>query len=162
MTIQRLDHDQLSAILPLLEQVHGLHCAAEPHRYRAFLGRVDVLNWLEAWVETSQVRILISGTPDAPTGYLAYAVIRKPQSVIRPAQHYAVLEHICVDAPYRGQGIGHQLIAEMRKRLCTEGVARIRATYAAWNEASAALLASEGFVVSTLNVEAEIGAGRRY
>lgn len=156
MNIHSLPDAQLDRILPLLEQVQALHCAQQPHRYRAFAHRSEVFNWLVKWVRDQQVKVLISGPMTAPTGYLAYVVISQPASVIRPSQHYALLEHICVDKAHRGNGHARALIAAMRAALRADGVSHVRARHAAWNTASATLLKSEGFAVSALEVEAAI------
>lgn len=69
---------------------------------------------------------------------------------MRAGETVGMVHHISVDAVHRRQGIAKALFAETRTRLAAQGVTTLATTYAAFNTASAALMASEGLVATTI------------
>lgn len=153
MTVRPLPPDQIDQILPLLSQVHDLHVMQRPDYYRPIEDPEAVLTWLQRWVSAGDITTLVCGPAAALTGYLIYAIERHDASVLKPATHRAVLEHICVDANHRRAGLGRALVATMRQRVRAEGIDHIATTYATFNKASAALMAREGFVPTYIRAE---------
>ncbi len=159
MTIRTLPPAQIGQIIPLLTQVHELHVSQRPDHYSRLENTQAVLKWLQDWSATSALVTLVCGPPDALTGYLIYKVERRDASVLKPAIHRAVLEHICVDQAHRRTGLGRALIRAMRNNLRDEGVAKISVTYATFNKASAALIAREGFIPAYVQAEMSVPSG---
>ncbi len=142
--ITTLPPTRAAVLEPLLRQVHDLHVAHQPQHYLPTPEASVLRGFLTDWLAQSSVTALVAGDVDAPVGYLVFEEERRAASVLKPAMHQAVLHHICVDAAHRGQGIATALIAQMRV-LCREaGITRIRVTYAAFNTASARIMAQAG------------------
>lgn len=148
MSVRVLAKSEIGQIMPLLRQVHALHVEHLPTQYRAIEDSDAVLAWLQNWLSAPALTTLVCGPAGAPTGYLIYEVERRGASVLKPAMHIATLEHICVAEAHRRTGLGRALIGAMRDRLRAQGVDHVAVTYGTFNEASAALMAREGFVSS--------------
>lgn len=142
--ITELPAKQAHLLVPLLRQVHALHVAHMPDQYAPITDDGAVAAFLSDWLSRDEVTALITGPTDAPHGYLVYQIENRSASVLHPGACRAVLEHICVDAPMRGQGLGSALIRAMRSRLPEQGATWISTTYAVFNTASARLMAANG------------------
>jgi GNAT superfamily N-acetyltransferase len=84
----------------------------------------------------------------APDGSaLGYALVEAQAveaSAVNHARRRGVLHHVCVDATWRGRGLGSALVEEAKAWLRAQGVARLGASYWTFNEASAALMRRAG------------------
>ncbi len=150
MEITELAPPDARRLLPLLHQVHALHVEALPNMYPAFTDDDAVAQFLTGWLSQDGVTALIAGPHDAPLGYLVYAVETRAPSVMRAGETVGMVHHISVDAAHRRRGIAKALFAEARARLAARDVTTLATTYAAFNAASAALMASEGLVPTTI------------
>ncbi len=134
-----------AAILePLLRQVHDLHVAQQPQHYLPTPAPEVLRGFLADWLAQPHVTALVAGDLAVPVGYLIYEEERRAASVLKPAQHRAVLHHICVDAGHRRRGIASALIARMRAECRAAGIGRIAVSYGAFNTASARVMAQAG------------------
>ncbi len=142
--ITTLPPARAAVLEPLLRQVHDLHVAHQPQHYLPTPEASVLRRFLNDWLAQPSVTALVAGELDAPVGYLAFEEERRAASALKPAVHHAVLHHICVDAGHRRKGIAAALIAQMRVLCHDAGIPRIRVTYAAFNTASARIMAQAG------------------
>lgn len=150
MDISTLAPSDAGRLLPLLHQVHALHVDALPVMYPALDDDDAVVQFLTGWLSQDAVTALIAGPKDTPKGYLIYVIETRAASVMRKGETVGMVHHISVDAACRRKGIAKALFAEARARLAAQCVTTLATTYAAFNTASAALMASEGLVPTTI------------
>ena len=148
--IQELEPQDAACLIPLLRQVHDLHVIAHPDLYRAEPPDQDLAAFLQNWIARPEVTALIAGTVPNPSGYLIYEIETRPASVLRHAETRAMLHHICVEAAARREGIGQAMIGKMAETLRARRISNMVTTYAAFNSASAALMARAGFAPLTI------------
>lgn len=144
MQISELSPDRSTVIVPLLQQVHALHVAHEPHLLHADPDPQSLTEFLSNWIKKDSVTALIIGPPETPCAYLIYEVEKRPGSVLTQPETRVTLHHISVDAAHRRQGLGRALITEMTHRARAAGIDRIATTFAPFNTASAALMKACG------------------
>lgn len=82
---------------------------------------------------------------DALAGYAVFEIEDKPETVLKHPCTRALLQHICVDAAHRRQGVAKALFEAAKAHMTPMGIRDYGTTYASFNTASAALMASLGF-----------------
>lgn len=154
MQISVLHPADAATLVPLNLQVQAVHSAAQPDRYVTDPDPGALAAFLGGWLADPCVTALVAGPPNAPTGYLIYEILDRPETVLRKAECRAVLLHICVDKAHRRNGIGRALIAAFRSRADVRAAATLWTSYAAFSTASDGLMRAMGFAPSVIFAEA--------
>ena len=144
MQISKLLPARASAIVPLLRQLHSFHLAQESELLQPEPTDDELTNFLMQWLRREGVTALIAGPVTTPHAYLIFEIENRSGSILTKPECRAMLHHICVDARHRREGLGSALITEMKVLAKAQKVDRIGTTYAQFNTASAALMASNG------------------
>lgn len=150
MQITELPPEHAACLVPLNLTVQALHSADDPARYVHAPDPQDVARFLQDWLSQPHVTALIAGPMTAPHGYLIYDITSHAPSVLRCGETRAMLHHICVDAAHRRRGLARALITAMRARADVRAADSLWTSYASFNTASAALMASVGFAPQTV------------
>ncbi|MDP5217943.1 GNAT family N-acetyltransferase [Ruegeria sp. 2205SS24-7] len=145
MDIVELQSTDAPRLLPLLHQVHDLHVTHLPTRYRPIARNSEAVGWLADWLARDGVYAFGAIFDDALAGYAVFEIEHKPETVLKHPCTRAMLQHICVDAAYGRQGVARALFEAAKTHLAPMGIRDYGTTYASFNTASAALMASLGF-----------------
>lgn len=157
MKIIEIPAEKSARIVPLLEELHAIHAAQQPARHRADPSAAELENWLAEWLAEPGVHALGAESPTgALLGYLIYAVEDRPALPVRDAETRVMLHHIAVQEAWQRMGVAKALMAEMKARAAQEGISVIAASYAPFNSASAALMASQGLEPVLVMAEARL------
>lgn len=136
---------EAARIVPLLEELHAIHAAHQPARHRADAPAAELESWLKDWLEDPKVHALAAESPTGTLlGYLIYGEEERPALPVRDGETRLMLHHIAVQEAWRRMGVGKALMAEMKARAAEKGITVIAATFAPFNTASGALMASQG------------------
>ena len=145
MDIVELQGTDAPRLLPLLHQVHDLHVTHLPTRYHPIARDAEAVDWLAHWLAHDGVHAFGAIFDDELAGYEVFEIEYKPETVLKHPCTRAMLQHICVDAAHRRQGVAKALFEAAKVRLASMGIRDYSTTYASFNTASAALMASLGF-----------------
>lgn len=142
-------------LVPLLEELHAVHAAHQPARHRANPSEAELESWLAKMLEQPGIHALGAESPSGTLlGYLLFSVEKRPAMPVRAAETRMMLEHIAVQKAWQRMGVGKALIETMKTRAAEDGVDVIAASYAPFNSASAALMASQGLEPVLVTAEA--------
>ncbi|MFA3918146.1 GNAT family N-acetyltransferase [Ruegeria hyattellae] len=98
-------------LLPLLHQVHDLHVAHLPARYRPITKDQDAVDWLADWLSRNEVHAFGAELKSDLVGYAILEIEHKPATVLKHVRSRAMLQHVCVDADHRRRGVAKALFA---------------------------------------------------
>ncbi|MCH2165168.1 MAG: GNAT family N-acetyltransferase [Marinovum sp.] len=148
--IRQLSRTELPCVLPLQQQVQALdvanearyfHVNAAPEAYTQHL--IQAMDKEGAWV-------LAAFRRKRAIGYLSAFPDTRPSDTYCCARNEVILDQICVDAQWRGQGVGRALVAAFERDALAQGFNAWRATHWSFNAASSALLERCGAVPSVI------------
>ncbi|MCL6283207.1 GNAT family N-acetyltransferase [Ruegeria sp. 2012CJ41-6] len=145
MDIVALNSADAHRLLPLLHQVHDLHVTHMPARYRPITKDQDAVDWLADWLSQDEVHAFGAELKGDLVGYAILEIEHTPATVLKHARSRAMLQHVCVDAGHRRRGVAKALFGAAQAHLAPLGIKAYGTTYASFNTASAALMASLGF-----------------
>ncbi len=146
MDILDLSPEDAACLVPLNLQVQAIHAAKDPERYVADPDPDEVAIFLQRWLETPGMHALVAGSRADPIGYTIFEIESRAGNIFRKADRIGMLHHLGVDANVRRQGIGSALIRAVKARVHAAGADTLWTGYAAFNTASAAVMASEGLL----------------
>ncbi|WP_372574250.1 GNAT family N-acetyltransferase [Ruegeria jejuensis] len=145
MDIVELQSPDAPRLMPLLHQVHDLHVNHLPTRYRPIARDPEAVDWLTDRLARDGVHSFGAIVEGELAGYAVLEIEHKPGTVLKHPRTRAMLQHICVDAAHRKCGVAKALFEAAKAHLAPMGIREYGTTYASFNRASAALIASLGF-----------------
>lgn len=155
--IRRVEASEAELILPLFRQVQALHAAARPEAFKAPSNSDELLGVLREMLGPAGLTGLVAAAPSGEAlGYAIYGVEVIEPSAQRHGQRLGLLHHVCVDRDWHRRGIGSALVEATKAGLREQGIARVRATYWSFNEASAALMRRAGMEPSHIRAEGPV------
>lgn len=152
-----LQAEDASRLLPLLSQVQAMHVPAHPDIFHDDASETEREGFLRGFISRDDVTALVAITEEGYViGYLIYEIQARDASSLKSAFQVGFLHHIAVDETRRGQGVGSELIMEMKTRLRATGISKLRSEHFAFNTQSAALLQSAGLSPLRITVEGDL------
>jgi GNAT superfamily N-acetyltransferase len=159
MHLHSLPAHEAATLVPLLQDLHDLHVAHHPERYPADPCPQVLTTWLTEWLTDDMVHALVAESPTGTImGYVIWEFQERSASPLTTGGARAMVHHVMVAAPFRRLGVGKALLKAVRDQAQTEGAVRIAASYAPFNTASAALMASMGMQAATIHAECYLSA----
>ncbi|OIQ24625.1 MAG: GNAT family N-acetyltransferase [Alphaproteobacteria bacterium MedPE-SWcel] len=141
MKIAPIAATEAAVLVPLLQDLHGLHVAHHPGRYPADPDPQQLAIWMQEWLSGPNTTALLARSPQGTVmGYLVYEIEDRAALPVRMAERRAMVHHIAVAPPFRRIGVGKALMEAMKRRALEDGATVIGVTYAPFNTASAALM----------------------
>jgi len=145
MRIIEIPASDSARLIPLLQDLHALHVAHQPTRHTKDPNHKDLEVWLGEWLATEGLFALGAESPQgALLGYLIYQIEHREALPVRAAETRAMLHHIAVQDAWQRMGVGKALMEQMKAKVSAMDISVIAATYAQFNDASAALMAGMG------------------
>ncbi len=146
-----------ATLLSLLAQVQAIHVHAHPDIFRSDASTESREDFLREFISRKEVTALAYRSDDGTvSGYLIYEVQRRGESALKTARQVGFLHQIAVDGRKRGQGIGSELVEEMKSRLRKIRVSKLCSEHFAFNEPSASFLRSSGMAPLRITVEGDL------
>lgn len=146
--IECLTEDRLAELLPINKVVQDLHVRAYPELFRSNPDPHDLLEFFRAACTAEGGAILVDCRPCGIVGYALLSVDTRPGNALLHDQRYGHLQQISVLPEWQRKGVGRGLIRAAVAHFRSQGVQEWRASWWAFNEASAALMTAEGLVPS--------------
>ena len=154
MHLRPLPAQEAATLVPLLQDLHALHVAHQPERHPADPCPQVLSAWLADWLKDDTVHALVAESPTgAIMGYVIWEFQERSASPLTTGGARAMVHHVMVAAPFRRLGVGKALLKAVRDQAQAEGAVRIAASYAPFNTASAALMASMGLRPASIHAE---------
>lgn len=100
---------------------------------------------VRSWLTGPDRVLLIADEAGAVVGYAAVALSRRPASGLRPADCWATVDQLCVDAPHRGRGLGTALLDAVDHWAREHDATHVQLTVAAANGGARSLYSRVGF-----------------
>ncbi|OIQ45953.1 MAG: GNAT family N-acetyltransferase [Roseobacter sp. MedPE-SW] len=145
MKILDLPAIEAGRLIPLLQELHGLHVAHHPARYPASPSDAELQHWLQDWLAQDSVTALIAESPQgALLGYVIFEVEHRPPLPVRFKETRVMVHHIIAAKAFRRMGVGLALLNAVKHQAKSQGINTIATTYAPFNTASAGLFQNLG------------------
>lgn len=144
--IPRIEQTTDAALLARLNRdVQQLHHEIEPDIFKPY-SESAMTGLFEDILSSSNTSAYVAFVEDAPAGYILMSMIYKEETCFRNSYAVVYIEQICVDARFRGTGVGKALV-DCAKRFAHErSIPRIEMDYWSKNKNSGDFFRSQGFV----------------
>jgi len=110
INIRLATSSDIESLIPLNYEVQSLHIDIAPSVF-CEVKKDGLSKWFQAQMEDCNTQLFIAENSTKILGYLIIKVIKRPSNPFMFKQHYAYIDHMCVDSEYRGNGIGRKLIS---------------------------------------------------
>jgi len=110
ISIRLAKFSDIESLIPLNSEVQSLHIDIAPTVF-CEVKKDELSKWFQEQVEDCNTQLYIAENNRKILGYLIIKVIKRPSNPFMLKQHYAYIDHMCVDSEYRGNGIGRKLIS---------------------------------------------------
>jgi len=147
MHIRAAGLDDVPALARLNAEVHGLHVAGAPERYRAPSTK-EVEHWFRGVLAADDSATLIGEIDGEPMGYV---IVRRSQvtpNVFLAERHFAYVDQLCVTAGARGHGHGRALMEAAEAQAREWGLATILLDVNGFNEGATRFYQALGYATA--------------
>jgi GNAT superfamily N-acetyltransferase len=155
MNIRPAQPQDVPGVLPMVAKIAALHQSWDPAKF-GYEDHPEQMyrGWLTARATDPRAVFLVADREGKPVGFLIATV--EHEIPIYKLREYGFIHDIWVDAEYRNEGIGRQLVMLAIEKFRDIGVQQVRADTAAANEPARNLLKSCGMRPSTTEMLLEI------
>lgn len=137
----------LEALTVLCAEVHALHVAAHPERFRT-LDAEAIRRSLADRLANPQQRVLVALRGEIVVGYVVLVVREFAAHAFGIARRVIDLEQIAVATDEQGKGVGDVLVAAARDFARERQIPEIELTVWAFNERARRFFSRHGFVAA--------------
>jgi GNAT superfamily N-acetyltransferase len=143
--IRDVPASQADALVPLVMETQAIHARAHPQIFRADAERREILESLRSWLGLDTVTALAA--LDGGGRVIGYAIVEaheQPKGAYEHGLRTGFLSHVAVVEAWRRRGVALSLIDEVKARLRSVGIERLRTSYHVFNRPSEALMRRAG------------------
>ena len=137
------------AVNRLARQVHQLHVDWRPDLYEMPQELYPEDRFLSA---IQQRQLYVAKVGEEVIGYAAM-MVRTQEGIGRVKCRAMLLDEICVDEPFRGQGFGTRMAADIRALARAFGCTRIQLGVFPQNDAAVSFYQKMGFYISSISMQ---------
>jgi len=120
--------------------VHARHLEARPDFFKA-TQLAEVVGWFESLLDKPGTRCWLAATGTEAVGYLLMREYQRPENVFCLARHWHEIDHVVVEAEYRGRGIGRALVQTALAAARTTGAREVELASWSFNAEAHAMIA---------------------
>lgn len=154
MRIRKMTASDYESVDSLMAQVHALHVAGRPDRYRP-VEHPCSREEFERMLQDPEKILLLAEEGKEPAG-LCVVTIRNHTNPMAVEKRTAWLEDLCVSRPFRRQGIGRMLFETALARAKEAGARRLDLKVWEFNEPARDFYASLGMSTQCRILEKEL------
>ena len=114
-------------LLRLLRQINMIHHLGRPDLFKGPATKYSEAE-LKALLSSAVSRIFVCEEGDLVLGYAICELKEIPETALLHARKELYLDDLCVDEPFRGQGIGHLLFERVRAEAAVLGCHHLNLT----------------------------------
>jgi ribosomal protein S18 acetylase RimI-like enzyme len=132
--------------------VHARHLEARPDFFKATQLQ-EVVDWFQSLLERPSTRCWLALADAEPVGYLLMREYQRPENVFCLARHWHEIDHVGVEAQYRGRGIGRALVQTALAAARGTGAREVELASWSFNAEAHAMFRRSGFVPRLLRFD---------
>ncbi len=151
-SIRYAEQADVSAILPLMEQLHTPHHQNRPDLYRPFDPDSSAAFYRLSVQDPAHI-YLLAEEDGQPLGYAHILIRDRKGSVTMTDRCSFLIEEICVHTAHRCRGVGRALITEIQRLADIKGAAGIVLCVWAFNRDAMAFYQKIGFRLQSSTLE---------
>ena len=124
MKIRPATLDDMESLLVLQREVHDLHVAAEPHRYRQPTAQEVRRRFIEL-LDSEHTEIVVAEAEDQIVGYMVARYEHRDGHAMCPSRAFILVDALAVASNARRRGVGRRLMdaaSDHARALDCEGV----------------------------------------
>lgn len=122
--IRRANRNDLEKIIVLHQELHLAHVEYYPSLFKPVADE-EIRKLLTEAMEDENVILLVAAGESDIIGYLLGRLIRNPENILMYSLDYCFVDQIVVHRPFRGKGIGGELLEELQLIATDKGATRI-------------------------------------
>lgn len=146
----------VAAVVALIAQVHALHVAAMPDRYRE-PSPDELATWLRGRLAAPDALVLVSEVDGAVLGYMVAHQLDSPAHTFMAARRTVHVDQLGVHADARRGGHGRALMAAIEAHARAWGAVAVTLDAQAFNADARRFYESLGYAVTTLRLGRAVG-----
>lgn len=156
MKIRKTTHDDIQTLSRLMAEVQRLHVAHEPEIFSPPEGDNFGVGFFEKMLAEPGNQIFIAEVAGDAAGYILLSIQEREADIFGLYRRFMQLDHIGVDAVYRGQGIGKALMEKAKAVARAEKITNLTLGTWGFNKNAQAFFRSQGFETMMLNMRYKI------
>ncbi len=153
MQIRRAQEKDAERVLALLSQVLELHAALRPDIFISGTTKYSRAELLEIFRDDSRPVFVAVDENDSVVGYAFCVLESQPRSVNMVPFDSIYIDDLCVDAPFRGQGVASLLFERVKEEATARGCYEITLNVWEGNDAALAFYRKKGFAPEKTKME---------
>jgi ribosomal protein S18 acetylase RimI-like enzyme len=134
----------LPLLLPLQQELHSAHVAAQPDIFRE-VSDSDILAFFEKTLSDEKSRILVAKEGAGIAGYLIVVIKSQEASLYTVERTFGYIDQIIVDKKYRHLRVGHALIESAGNWCAGKGIDRLELHVSGFNTGARHFFEGNGF-----------------
>ena len=145
MQIRRAQEKDVERVLALLSQVLELHAALRPDIFIPGTTKYSRAELLEIFRDDRRPVFVAVDDADSVVGYAFCVLESQPRTINRLPFDSLYVDDLCVDAPFRGQGVASLLFERVKEEAAARGCYQIALNVWEGNDAALAFYRKMGF-----------------
>jgi len=136
--------------------LHAEHLRARPDFFKPTRSE-EVAGWFRALLEKPTTRCWIAEIAGDAVGYLLMREHQRPENTFCLARHWHEIDHVGVEAAFRGRGIGRTLVQTALAAAAASGAEDVELASWSFNSDAHAMFQRCGFVARLLRFDRPVG-----
>jgi ribosomal protein S18 acetylase RimI-like enzyme len=157
MEIRSATKADMPGLLQLVDQIQRQHAVPFPEEFHADPDTTGLQAFFGRLMEEDQQILLVAHEGAERVGYLWCEIQRFGDTLFRPARTQLYIQHVCVDAGHRRQGIASALFARIDALAQSEKIGRIGLDTWAGNDTALSFFHAHGYETRQIKLLKTIG-----
>ncbi|MEO8185359.1 MAG: GNAT family N-acetyltransferase [Deltaproteobacteria bacterium] len=136
--------------------LHAEHLRERPDFFKPTSSE-EVAGWFRALLEKPTTRCWIAESDGDAVGYLLMREYQRPENTFCLARHWHEIDHVGVEAAFRGRGIGRTLVQTALAAAAASGAREVELASWSFNTSAHAMFRRCGFVPRLLRFDSAVG-----
>ena len=145
------DCDQ-EALERMAQQVHAMHVSWRPDIYKE---EEELISGEELFYEIMRKQLYVAKIHGQAVGYVRFAIRSFDWCGVVP-RTVMLIEEFCVEEAFRGQGIGTQMVQELRVLAKAFGCTDLQLSVYPQNDAAVSFYQKCGFMIQTIGMQRKV------
>jgi len=125
--------------------LHARHLEARPDFFKP-AQLAEVAGWFQSLLDKPTTRCWLAEAGAEPVAYLLMREYQRPENIFCLARHWHEIDHVGVEAPFRGRGIGRALMQTALAAARATGAKDVELASWSFNAEAHAMFQRCGFV----------------